>query len=95
MNDYYLTWLLKNYSNKQPVSNASIPINQNCCFIFYRNNKPVGSALAKLEFNETATDLIARDNHFCLLLPKNVQFDYWYGKNLDNGIFVCYVELGG
>ncbi len=92
MNDHNLSWLLKNYSNKLPVHDA--PINQNCCFIFHRNNKPAGSVLAKLEYNETATDLIARDNHFCLLLPKNIQFDYWYGKNLDNGVYVCCIEIG-
>lgn len=92
MNDHNLSWLINNYTNKLKVH--EVPINQNCCLVFHRNNKPVGSALAKLEFNEIATDLIARDNHFCLLLPKNVQFDYWHGKNLDNGIYVCYVELG-
>lgn len=92
MNNYYKEPLLKTYKNRQIV--LSSPMNQYCYFILLnKEGETIGVVYAKLIDDELAKNLIASNDMFQLLLPKNVWFEYRY-DNIDKGIYVCVVELG-
>lgn len=91
MNQLHKNILTKSYQNRELVLDA--PINQWCYFIFTNKSETIGYVFAKLIDDELAINLIADDDTFHFLLPKNVWFEYRY-DNIDKGIYVCVVELG-